>query len=82
MKKIIGTLVAVCLINLVPFIMTVLMLLTKNPSNVYSIFLSIRSFASIPTSLVGFVLQYDLGEVWWVILNILVFGICIAVIKS
>ena len=82
MKGIFGTISLICLVNLVPFIMTVFMLVTNETSNLYSVFLSIRSLFSIPTSLIGFALQYDLGEVWWIILNMLGLGIGIAALKG
>lgn len=80
MKKIFGTLAAICFVNLVPFIMALFMLFTKDSSTTYNLFSIIQSLFSIPTSLIGYALQYDLGDVWWVILNILGFIVSIVVV--
>ena len=82
MKGLFGTIAGICAINLVPFLMTIFLLFTKDASLMNSIFDSIRSLSSIPTSLFGFALQYDLGDVWWVILNIVILAISIVILKS
>lgn len=81
MKKFFGALAAICFVNLVPFIMALFMLFTKDSSTTYKIFSSIQSLFSIPTSLIGYALQYDLGDVWWVILNIFGFIGSLVLIK-
>jgi len=57
--------------------MSLFILMSEEGSIMASIFLIIRALFSIPTSLIGFALQYDLGEFWWVIVNVLLSGGCI-----
>lgn len=83
MKAFLSGLVGITFINLVPYIMALFMLMTRESSIVFSIFSIIQSIFSIPTSLIGFALQYDLGEVWWVILNSILFVISgVVIIKD
>jgi hypothetical protein len=79
MKKIFGTLALICFVTLVPFIMALFMLFTKDSSMTYNILSSIQSLFSIPTSIIGFALQYDLGDVWWVVVNALLFILSIVI---
>lgn len=85
MNKIKGLLVGlalICFLNLIPYIMALLMLFTEETSITYSLFHIVQNIFSIPTSIIGFALQYDLGEVWWVILNIVILIIAtIAIVK-
>lgn len=83
MKAFFSGLAGITFINLVPYIMALFMLITSESSVAFSIFSIIQSLFSIPTSLIGFALQYDLGEIWWVILNSIIFVISgVVIIKD
>ncbi len=62
MKAFFETLAGICIINLTPSLMAFLMFFVKKTSTLYLLLNSIKSLFSIPTSLIGFALQYDLGD--------------------
>jgi ABC-type tungstate transport system substrate-binding protein len=83
MKAFFSGLAGITFINLVPYIMALFMLMTNESSIAFTVFIIIQSLFSIPTSLIGFALQYDLGEIWWVILNSIIFiGSGVVIIKD
>jgi uncharacterized membrane protein HdeD (DUF308 family) len=78
MNKLFGGLAIICVANLVPYLMTFLMLFSSEGRLDYMLASIMKSFFSIPTGILGYALQYDLGDWLWTLLNVL--GIIVSII--
>ncbi len=71
MKKALVILPIFFYINLVPYICKLVLLLLEEGTLIFSFVQICKSLFEIPTSFIWSIIQTDLGDVWWVILNIL-----------
>lgn len=82
MKGILSAVALFCFINLVPYILSIFLLILSTESTLFSIINAIKSLLEIPTSFIWFIIQKDLGDIWWIILNILGLGTAAYLIKE
>lgn len=82
MKGILAIVTTFCFVNLVPYLLTILLLLLPNGSRVYTIITAIKSLLEIPSSLIWFLIQKDLGDFWWITFNILGVVVSVYLIKE
>ncbi|ERJ12508.1 hypothetical protein HLPCO_001494 [Haloplasma contractile SSD-17B] len=59
------------IINLVPYICSLLLLGLDVGTIEYNLIHATKSLFSIPTSLIWFIIQNDIGEIAWIIFNII-----------
>ena len=81
MTKLFGSITVFCGVNLVPYLMSFLMWLSEDGKIDYLIASILKSLFSIPTGLMGYAIQYDLGDWGWELLNMLGIIISIVIIK-
>jgi len=84
-KFVIGVLITVtlsCFVNLIPYLMIIFMWLSKEDTTTYKIFSVIKSLFELPTSLIFFIIKESIGEVLWVISNVVLLGASFFSLKS
>jgi len=81
-RGIIITVFILCIANLIPYLMIILMLFPKDGSNTYNIFAAIKALFEIPTSLVLFIVKESIGEFFWILTNIILLVISFLFLKN
>lgn len=76
------TVFVLCVANLIPYIMSLFMLISPEGTITFNILSAIKSLFNIPTSLVLFIIKDIMGEVLWIISNIILSVVSFFLIKS
>lgn len=82
MRGFLGIVALFCIVNLVPFLLGGLLYFSQDGTISQSIVIAVKSLFEIPSSVIWFIVQAELGNTVWIITNIIVLFGCIVTISK
>jgi|GEM_PF-3581394 len=74
MRKYLSIAILFAIVNLIPYLCMLMLLILNEGELLFNIVSAAKALFEMPTSLIWFIVQSDLGEVGWVLFNVILLG--------